>query len=128
MFLTSDPDVAPPALLHNLKHNQVLHEENILLTVRNSTRPYIDPAERMTLERIDGRFARVTLNYGYMETPDVPSDFFVSRNSLAPSAEVGLPLWQAIVYSFLHRNAADPTAFFQIPPERVVELGSRVRV
>ena len=143
VFLTSDPDVAPPALLHNLKHNQVLHEENILLTVRNSTRPYIDPAERMTLERIDGRFARVTLNYGYMETPDVPSDlhgdgrlpvraagtsFFVSRNSLSPSAEVGLPLWQAIVYSFLHRNAADPTAFFQIPPERVVELGSRVRV
>lgn len=143
VFLTSDPDVAPPALLHNLKHNQVLHEENILLTVRASTRPHVDPAERMVLERIDGRFARVTLTYGYMETPDVPSDlhgdgrlpvraagtsFFVSRNSLSPSADVGLPLWQAIVYSFLHRNAADPTAFFQIPPERVVELGSRVRV
>ena len=56
------------------------------------------------------------------------TSFFVSRNTLAPSADVGLPHWQAITYSFLHRNAADPTAFFQIPPERVVELGSRVRV
>jgi KUP system potassium uptake protein len=143
VFLTSDPAVAPPALLHNLKHNQVLHEENILLTVRTSTRPHVDPAERLVIERIDDRFARVTLSYGYMETPDVPTDlhgdgrlpvraqgtsFFVSRNTLAPSADVGLPLWQAITYSFLHRNAADPTAFFQIPPERVVELGSRVRV
>jgi KUP system potassium uptake protein len=78
-----------------------------------------------------------------MESPDVPSDlhgdgrvpvrpqgtsFFVSRNTLSPGAKLGLPLWQAIIYSFLHRNAADPTAFFQIPPERVVELGSRVRV
>jgi KUP system potassium uptake protein len=143
VFLTSDPKIAPPALLHNLKHNQVLHEENILLTVRTSTRPHVDPQERMSIERIDERFARVSLNYGYMETPDVPSDlhgdgrlpvrsqgtsFFVSRNVLSPSAEVGLPLWQAIIYSFMHRNAADPTAFFQIPPERVVELGSRVRV
>lgn len=143
VFLTADPDVAPPALLHNLKHNQVLHEHNVLLTVRTSTRPYVDASERLVIEHIDDRFARVTLNYGYMQSPDVPSDlhgdgrlpvspsgtsFFVSRNTLSPSAEVGLPLWQAIIYSFMHRNAADPTAFFQIPPERVVELGSRVRV
>jgi KUP system potassium uptake protein len=143
VFLTSDPDIAPPALLHNLKHNQVLHEDNILLTVRTSTRPYVDAKQRLSIERIDDRFARAILSYGYMENPDVPSDlhgdgripvraqgtsFFVSRNTLAPVANVGFPLWQAIIYSFMHRNAADPTAFFQIPPERVVELGSRVRV
>ena len=143
VFLTADLEIAPPALLHNLKHNQVLHEDNILLTVRTSTRPYIDPSERLSIARINDRFARATLSYGYMESPDVPSDlhgdgripvrpqgtsFFVSRNTLSPGAKLGLPLWQAIIYSFLHRNAADPTAFFQIPPERVVELGSRVRV
>ena len=143
VFLTADPENAPPALLHNLKHNQVLHNENILLTVRTSTQPHVPPAERLSMERLNDRFLRATLCYGYMESPDVPTDlhrdgripihpkgisFFVSRNSLAPSAEVGLPLWQAIIYSFLHRNAADPTAFFQIPPDRVVELGSRVRV
>lgn len=143
VFLTAEPDHAPAALLHNLKHNQVLHEDNILLTVRTSTQPHIQPEQRLSIERLNDRFARATLCYGYMESPDVPTDlhkdgripvhpkgtsFFVSRNTLAPSAEVGLPLWQAVVYSFLHRNAADPTAFFQIPPDRVVELGSRVRV
>lgn len=143
VFLTADPDNAPSALLHNLKHNQVLHENNILLTVHTSTQPHVPSAERLSIEHLNDRFARATLNYGYMESPDVPTDlhrdgripihrdgtsFFVSRNTLAPSAEVGLPLWQAVIYSFLHRNAADPTAFFQIPPDRVVELGSRVRV
>ncbi|GBF57577.1 low affinity potassium transport system protein kup [Candidatus Phycosocius bacilliformis] len=143
VFLTADPELAPPALLHNLKHNQVLHQNNILLTVRTSTEPHVASNKRLIVECLDERFSRATLHYGYMESPDVPTDlhrdgqvpipahgisFFVSRNSLAPSAEVGLPLWQAVIYSFLHRNAADPTAFFQIPPDRVVELGSRVRV
>jgi KUP system potassium uptake protein len=143
VFLTADPDNAPLALLHNLKHNQVLHEENILLTVRTSTQPHVAPNDRLSIDRLNDRFVRATLCYGYMESPDVPTDlhrdgrlpihakgtsFFVSRSTLAPSAEVGLPLWQAMVYSFFHRNAADPTAFFQIPPDRVVELGSRVRV
>ncbi len=143
VFLTADAELAPPALLHNLKHNQVLHEQNILLTVRMATQPYADPAERLHIEPINDRFARAVLTYGYMERPDIPSDlhgdgrvpvramgtsFFVSRNILAPSDEPGLPLWQASVYSFLHRNASDPTAFFQIPPDRVVELGSRVHL
>ncbi|OYU71942.1 MAG: potassium transporter Kup, partial [Alphaproteobacteria bacterium PA3] len=74
VFLTADPDNAPPALLHNLKHNQVLHEENILLTVRTSTQPHVPLAERLSIERLNDRFTRATLCYGYMESPDVPTD------------------------------------------------------
>jgi KUP system potassium uptake protein len=143
VFLTSDPDVAPVALLHNLKHNHVLHTQNIIVTVRNVTTPYVVEGERLSIVPIDENFIWVTLRYGYMETPDVPSDlfgsgmlqpgaggtsFFIGRHMLSPSHEVGLPFWQDIIFIFLQRNASDPTDFFQIPPGRVVELGTRLEI
>jgi KUP system potassium uptake protein len=143
VYLTADQDVAPVALLHNLKHNRVLHRRNVILTVRNATEPHIQDAERLKLEPLDGNFTRATLDYGYMENPDIPSDlyrsgalavepggtsFFVGRHMLSMSHKVGLPLWQDIIFIFLQRNASDPTAFFRIPPNRVVELGTRIEV
>lgn len=143
IFLTADPDVTPVALLHNIKHNKILHEQNIILSVRTSNLPHIAADERMNVTPINDDFTRAILTYGYMETPDIPADlvaskmvrnkpmatsFYIGRAMLMPDAKVGLPFWQALIYAFLHKNAADPTAFFQIPPNRVVELGTRMTV
>jgi KUP system potassium uptake protein len=143
VFLTGDPEVAPVALLHNIKHNKVLHEQNVLVTVHNATSPRVADEERMTVTPIDANFQWVTLRFGYMETPDVPAalfgsgairqdkagaSFFIGRHMLSPSHEVGLPFWQDIIFIILQRNASDPTGFFQIPPGRVVELGTRVEI
>lgn len=146
VFLTADPDVVPGALLHNLKHNKILHERNLIVTIRTRSIPHVPEAERVEREPIDANFERITLHYGFMETPDVPKDlaldcktaatigspmavsFFIGRNSLRASPTEGLPLWQDQILLFLQRNAADPTDFFQIPPNRVVELGMQVTV
>lgn len=143
VFLTSDPDVAPVALLHNLKHNRILHSQNIILTVNTRTRPRVPEEERVDVIPIDDNFSRVTLTYGYMEAADIPTDlyktgkvrsdrggtsFFVGRNMLSPSHEIGLPFWQDLIFIFLHRNASDPTAFYHIPYNRVIEMGSRIEV
>ncbi len=143
VFLTSNPDIAPVALMHNLKHNHVLHRQNIILTVNTVTRPRVGEDDRVSVTRIDENFSRVTLSYGYMETADVPTDlyqtgkvisdragtsFFIGRNTLTPSHEIGLPFWQDIILVFLHQNALNPTAFYHIPPNRVIELGSRITV
>ena len=146
VFLTSNGAVAPGALLHNLKHNKVLHETNLITTVKTTSTPHVSPDERMTVERIDDHFSRVTLRYGFMETPNVPHDmgldlkrrasvvnpmatsFFIGRNSVRASADEGMPLWQDQIFLFLQHNASDPTDFFHIPPNRVVELGMQVVV
>ena len=143
VFLTADPEVAPVALLHNIKHNKVLHAQNIIVTVKNATSPHIAEEDRLSVVRIDDNFEWATLRFGYMETPDVPAalfgsgairqdkagaSFFIGRHMLSPSHEVGLPFWQDIIFIILQRNASDPTEFFQIPPGRVVELGTRVEI
>ncbi|OYX56072.1 MAG: potassium transporter Kup [Brevundimonas subvibrioides] len=145
IFLTSDPDVAPVALMHNLKHNKVLHEKNIILTVRTTDRPRVHESERVLIEPINDDFKKITLSYGFMESPVVPralsqcrkqglkfdimsTSFFLGRRSVVPSASQGMPLWQDKLYIFLMRNAANPTDFFHIPPGRVVELGTQVSV
>jgi KUP system potassium uptake protein len=145
IFLTSDPDIAPVALMHNLKHNKVLHEKNIILTVRTTDRPRVDPAKRVTIEPISEDFKKLTLSYGFMEQPNVPkalglcrkqglkfdimsTSFFLGRRSVVASAAAGMPLWQDRIFIFLMRNAANPTDFFRIPPGRVVELGTQVSV
>jgi KUP system potassium uptake protein len=145
IFLTSDPDVAPVALMHNLKHNKVLHEKNVILTVRTSDRPRVPENERALIEPINDDFKKITLSYGFMESPVVPralsqcrrqgvkfdimsTSFFLGRRSVVPSANQGMPLWQDKLYIFLMRNAANPTDFFHIPPGRVVELGTQVSV
>ncbi len=145
VFLTSDPEVAPVALMHNLKHNKVLHEKNIILTVRTADRPRVKEAERVTIEPISDDFKRLTVTYGFMETPNIPralaqcrkqglkfdimsTSFFLGRRSVVPSAKHGMPLWQDKLYIFLMRNAANPTDFYRIPPGRVVEMGTQVSV
>jgi len=145
IFLTSDPDVAPVALMHNLKHNKVLHEKNVILTVRTTDRPRVPEDKRIQIEPISDDFKKLTIYYGFMEQPNVPkalgvcrrqglkfdimsTSFFLGRRSVVPSAQQGMPLWQDRLYIFLMRNAANPTDFFHIPPGRVVELGAQVSV
>lgn len=145
IFLTSDPEMAPVALMHNLKHNKVLHEKNIVLTVKTSTTPRVDDKDRITIEVINDDFKRVTIHYGFMESPNLPkalglcrklgvkfdimaTSFFLGRRSVVPSSNSGMPLWQDKLFIFLMKNAANPTEYFHIPPGRVVELGTQVSV
>ena len=145
MFLTANPEVAPVALLHNLKHNKVLHEHNVILTVNTAETPTVADSDRVQIEPINDDFTRVTLTYGFMESPNVPktltlckrmglkfdimsTSFFVGRRSIVPDVRSSMPLWQDHLFIFLMKNAADPTDFFKIPPGRVVELGTQVTV
>jgi len=145
IFLTSDPTVAPVALMHNLKHNKVLHEKNIILTVRTLDRPRVAKDKRVEIEVINDDFKRLTINYGFMESPNVPkalgvcrkqglkfdimsTSFFLGRRSVAPAPGKNMPNWQDKLYVFLMRNAANPTDFFHIPAGRVVEMGTQVTV
>jgi KUP system potassium uptake protein len=142
VYLTSSPEVAPVALLHNLKHNRVLHRRNVILSVVTASEPHLRE-EELRIEAIDDNFTRASLNYGYMESPDVPSDllrdgrigrepggtsFFIGRNSIGMAKKRGMPIWQDIIFIFLQKNASDPTTYLQIPPNRVVELGSRIEI
>ncbi|MGH1560010.1 KUP/HAK/KT family potassium transporter [Caulobacter segnis] len=144
VFLTSDPDTTPPALMHSLKHFKVLHERNVLLTIVNETRPYVPEEERIETKALDDRWWLISLRYGYMESPNIPqalaacrkqglkfdiasTSFFVGRRTIVPStASDALPAWKRKLFTFLTRNAADPTTFFHLPPGRVVELGTQV--
>ncbi len=146
VFLTGNPDNVPGALLHNLKHNRVLHRRNFIASVKTTSVPHVPPEERRQVETINEDFQRVILRYGFMDQPDVPTDlglerskpdfdgipttptFFIGRNSLRASREEGLPFWQDQILIFLQRNASDPTDFFRIPPNRVVEMGMQVVV
>jgi KUP system potassium uptake protein len=145
VFLTSEPDMAPVALMHNLKHNKVLHERNIILTVRTADTPRVRDADRCKIDNLKADFIKVEVNYGFMESPNVPralvlcrkqglkfdimsTSFFLGRRSVVPSAQSGMPLWQDRLFIFLMKNAANPTDFFKIPPGRVVELGAQVTV
>ena len=145
IFLTSTPDMTPVALMHNLKHNKVLHEHNIILTVTTAALPWIHDKDRCTMEKLDADFTRVSVNYGFMESPNVPkalglcrkkglkfdimsTSFFLGRRSVVASATSGMPMWQDKLFIFLMKNAANPTDFFKIPPGRVVEMGAQVTV
>ena len=140
VYLTAHAELTPHALLHNLKHNHVLHQHNFVTTVRTLQKPYCDPADRIRITKLDANFSTIELRYGFMEQPDVREDlirageavpgakmasFFIGRNSYSQSAEAGMPLWQNVVFIALHRNAADPTDYFNIPPNRVIELGAQ---
>jgi len=145
IFLTSDPDVAPVALMHNLKHNKVLHEKNVILTVRTAETPRVKEEDRIRIEPVNDDFKKVSISYGFMESPNIPkalglcrklglkfdimaTSFFLGRRSVVPSAQSGMPLWQDRIFIFLMRNAANPTDFYKIPPGRVVEMGAQVTV
>jgi KUP system potassium uptake protein len=145
VFLTSDPEYVPSALLHNLKHNKVLHEHNVILTIETAQTPRVDLADRVRMESLGDKFARVRLRFGFMESPNVPkalviarklgwqfdimsTSFFVSRRSLKPAAQSGMPRWQNGLFIALSRSANDATDYFQIPTGRVVEVGTQVTI
>jgi KUP system potassium uptake protein len=145
VFLTSDPSFVPTALMHNLKHNKVLHEHNVILTIETAQTPRVDPSERVKMETISEKFSTVRLRFGFMESPNVPkalviarklgwqfdimaTSFFVSRRSLKPSAQSGMPLWQDHLFIAMSRSANDATDYFQIPTGRVVEVGTQVTI
>jgi KUP system potassium uptake protein len=145
VFLTSDPNSAPTALMHSLKHYKVLHEKNVILTIENASTPRVDPSERVRLEQMTPTFTKVTLKFGFMETPNVPkalaiarklgwqfdimsTSFFLSRRALKPAAHSGMPRWQDHLFIALSRTANDATDYFQIPSGRVVEVGTQITV
>jgi KUP system potassium uptake protein len=145
VFLTSDPDYTPTALLHNLKHNKVLHEHNVILTIVTADTPRVPPEDRVTISPVSEHFSVVALKFGYMEQPNVPralaiarrhgwsfdimsTSFFLSRRTLRPSPQSGMPLWQDRLFILLARTANDATDYFQIPTGRVVEVGTQVTV
>jgi KUP system potassium uptake protein len=143
IFLTSDIEGAPTALLHSLKHYKVLHEHNVILTVMTSSEPRVPDEEKVVIQAYNDLFYRVVVTFGYMETPNIPkalalgrklgwkfdimsTSFFLSRRSLKPSPKGGLPLWVDRMFIALARNATDATEYFHIPTGRVVEIGTQV--
>jgi KUP system potassium uptake protein len=145
VFLTSDPDHVPGALLHNLKHNRVLHENNLIVSVRTADAPRVAPADRAQVDPIAPGFTRVVLTYGFMESPNVPralaklrkhgiafdimaTSFFVGRRTVVRARHSSMPPWLDRLFIAMAKNAANPTEFFRIPPGRVVEMGTQVSV
>jgi KUP system potassium uptake protein len=145
VFFTADPESAPTALLHSLKHYRVLHENNIVLTVRTSDFPVVPDEEKLTLNRVNGRFANLLVTFGYMETPNVPhalmlarrlgvkfdimkTSFFLSRRSVRPARNTAMPKWQDKLFIALARNADDASNYFRLPVDRVVEVGTQIAV
>ncbi len=145
IFLTATPDVAPTALMHNLKHNRVIHERNIIMAIKTEDVPRVPRTKRVEVERISDRFFRVVAHYGFMETPNIPkilehcrrrdlniepaaSSFFLSRRSLKPTRGKGLPFWQEGAFMWLAASAEDASIYFHIPTDRVVEIGTQVEI
>jgi KUP system potassium uptake protein len=145
VFLTGDPDLAPGALLHNLKHNRVLHEKNLIVSVRTADAPRVAEFERARVDRIAPDFTRVSLTYGFMEQPNVPralaalrrqgvdfdimsTTFFLGRRTLVEGARPRLPKPLRRLFIWMSRNAASPADVFHIPPGRVVELGVQTAI
>jgi KUP system potassium uptake protein len=145
VFMSRDPDATPTALLHNLKHNRVLHERVILLTVQTDEVPRVPREDKVRIEDLGKGFYRVRAFYGFLESPGVPdlielcreqglnlpimsTTFFLSRETLIPSKKPGMALWREKLFALMSRNALRPTDFFRIPPNRVIELGMQVRL
>jgi KUP system potassium uptake protein len=145
VFLTGDPYAAPTSMLHNLKHNRVMHERNILLSIKTEDTPRVPRHERVTIEKVSDHFIRIIARYGFMETPSVPkilehcrrkdcnidmgaTSFFLSRRSLRVTSKSELPRWQELLFIALAGSAEDATTYFQIPTDRVVEVGTQVAV
>ncbi|HKN78332.1 MAG TPA: potassium transporter Kup [Lysobacter sp.] len=146
VFLTAQPDLVPKALLHNLKHNKVLHARNVLLTVETLAVPFVPLAQRVEIAPVADDFFRATVRYGFMESPDVPlalmrcgddgvfcfdpmeTTYFASRESIVAGPRRGMALWRDHVFRFLHRNATPASDFFRIPGTRLVELGAPVEI
>jgi KUP system potassium uptake protein len=145
VYLTAFSGNAPSCLLHNLKHNAVLHEQVVLVTVQVPDEPYVPPNTRAAIRHLGKGVHHVELRYGFMEQPDVPRDllpladrgvpvdpmrtsYFVGRNSFVAAERPLLPRWQEKLFLILARFASNAGDFFQLPANRVVELGSRIEI
>ncbi|HEX5753158.1 MAG TPA: potassium transporter Kup [Archangium sp.] len=145
IFMTGNPEGTPPALLHNLKHNKVLHEQVMLLTIASEEVPHVPPEDRVEVIKLEEGFVRVIARYGFMENPSIPdilkrarekglqfnlmgTSFFLGRETLIPSKKPGMAMWREALFSWMSRNARSATAYFRIPPNRVVELGAQVEL
>ncbi len=145
VFLTSDPKVAPTALMHNIKHNKVLHERVLIICVRTEDRPRVAREKRFEIDKLSDDFYSATLHYGFMESPRVPAalalmrkagfkydimttSFFLGRRSIKESPTSEMPAWQDKLYVALTKQSANATDFFSIPSDRVVELGAQVTI
>jgi KUP system potassium uptake protein len=155
VFMTSDPEGAPPVLLHHLKHNKVLHERVVVMSLSNHLVPQIDPAERVEVRELGAGFYKVLGHYGFMETPDVPTlvagladrglpmklvetSFYLGRETVIPMRRKGqslkewwlrrMPRWRKRLFVVMANNARPATAFFNLPPNRVVEMGAQIQI
>ena len=145
VFLTADPEAAPTALLHSLKHYKVLHEQNVVLTLVTDSTPRVAPAERVTVTPLGKIFTRVIVRFGFMETPNIPkalglarkqgltfdimsTSFFLSRRAVRPDTKSGMPVWQDRLFIILAKNADDASSYFGLPTDRVVEIGTQITV
>ncbi len=145
VFMTSSAEGVPPALLHNLKHNKVIHERVLLLTVKISDVPYVEEGTSCRLEDLGQGFHRLIVRYGFMQEPDVPAalarvtscgpafkmmdtSFFLSRQTLLASSRPGMAIWREQLFAWMLRNAEGAMEFFRLPTNRVVELGSQVEI
>ncbi len=143
VFMTSSKEGVPPALLHNLKHNQVLHERVALVTVQTSDRPYVNDFDRIYLHRMKEGFLRIVVRYGFMEDPDIPgaldmckhhgerfdlmeTTFYLSRETIVPSFSKRMMPMRARLFAIMSKNATSASDFFKIPTNRVVELGTQL--
>ena len=145
VFLTATDGGVPSALLHNLKHNHVLHEHIVLCTVKILGVPFVPDEERFLLTDLGRGFVRVKLRFGFMQEPNVPealklvkgagtdfapmtTSYFLSRETLLPSKDPGMALWREYIFAWMMRTADTAMSFFRLPPNRVVELGSQVEI
>jgi KUP system potassium uptake protein len=143
IFMTPNPTVVPHALLHNLKHNKVLHEQVVLTTVKIHDIPHVEEAGRLLVEHLSHGFHRVTVNYGFKDEPDLPREFglcaqhglqlemmdtsfFIGKETLIPKRDSEMAFWREKLFITMFRNADSVTNYFKLPPNRVVELGAQV--
>ncbi len=145
VFMPPDPGFTPPAMMHNLKHNKVLHERNLFVTVRHHDVPWVGFNERLQVDALGHDCWAVTLNFGFKNEPDVPqalallkthgvvldemdTSYFLSRDIVIPTLGQGMSMWREKLFAGLHRNAAAAADFLRLPTNRVVELGSKVEI
>jgi len=145
VFMTAQPTGTPPALAHNLRHNKVLHEHVVVLTVTTAQQPHVAAKDRVSIEPMGHDLFNVRVQYGFMEDPDVPAalreacekglpidtddlTYFLGRETIIVTRRKGMAIWREKLFVLMARNAVRATAFFRLPPERVVELGVQVEM
>ncbi|HSV78178.1 MAG TPA: potassium transporter Kup [Ramlibacter sp.] len=145
VYAVAKPDTVPQALMHNLKHNQVLHERNLILTVAFHDIPWVPEADRVKVEPLVPGFWKVTVNYGFKDSPDIPealsrcssqelainlfeTTYFLSRETVIPTKQPGMMLWREQLFAFMARNAGNIADFLRLPNNCVIELGTRVQI